>query len=158
MTKKLEEMKEQGLIEGQLPPKQCTGWIHNMVIIQKAWSPDQVRINIDTKQLNDYIIMRDIPIPTSDMLRHKLEGSDRFSTLDTRDAFYHFLLMEESQELFKFHGPNGVYKFQVLVMGTPQPSGECYHAMSIIQEGLKGVLVIKDNIIIHGEGQHTTRT
>ena len=124
-----------------------------MVVTQKAWDSEQVRINVDTKPMNDYVIMKDIPIPTAEVLRHKLEGSDRLSILDARDAFYHFLLTKESQELFKFHGPDGVYKFLVLVMGTPPASGECHRAMSNILEGLKGVLIIKDDIIVHGKGK-----
>lgn len=124
-----------------------------MIITQKAWSEDEVRINSNTKCMNDYVVKTDIPIPTTEVLRHELEDSNRFSTLDTRDAFYHFLLSEESQELFNFHGVNGVYHFLVVVMGTPHALVECHTAMSKYCNGLKGVLVIKDDILIHGKGQ-----
>lgn len=38
------------------------------------------------------------------------------------------------------------------MMGTPPASGECHAAMSKILNGLKDVLVIKKDILIHGKG------
>ena len=37
-------------------------------------------------------------------------------------------------------------------MGTPPASGECHAKMSQILAGLEGVIVIKDDIIVHGKG------
>ena len=145
VCKKLAYMKENGLIESPLPATECKGWIHNMVITRKSWSSEEVQINIDTKRMNKSLVHTKIPIPTTEELRHDLEGSDRFTALDCRDSFFHFLLDPASQELFKFHGPDGVYRFLVLVMGTPPVSGECHTAMSLILDGLKGVIVIKDS-------------
>ena len=39
------------------------------------------------------------------------------------------------------------------MMGTLPVSGECHSAMSNILQGLKGVIQIKDDIILHGKGQ-----
>ena len=65
------------------------------------------------------------------------EGSDRF---------FHFLLTRRAQELFKFHRHDVVYQLLLLIMSTPPASGECHAAMIKILEGLKGVLVIKDDM------------
>ena len=94
--------------------------------------------------MNDCLVQKKILIPTTEELHHDLEGSDWLTALDCRDSFFHFLLDEESQELFKFHMEEGVYHFIVLVMGTPPASGECHAAMSKILDGLPGVIVIKD--------------
>ena len=90
--KKLQEMKENDLIEGRLPPEECKGWIHNLVITKKSWNNEEVRINVDTKRMNEDIVQTKIPIPTTEELRHGLEGSDRFTVVDARDSFFHFLL------------------------------------------------------------------
>ena len=43
-------------------------------------------------------------------------------------------------------------------MGTPSASGECHAAMSKILQGLEGVLIIKDDILVYGKGtEHDTR-
>lgn len=80
--KKMEYLKENGLVEGPLPPKECTGWIHNPVITKKNWITSEIWINIDTKRMNEHLIKTKMPIPTSQELRHELEGSDRFLALD----------------------------------------------------------------------------
>ena len=153
VAKKLADMNANGLVEGPLKPQECTGWIHNMVITKKTWGTNEVRINIDTKLMNKELVQTKIPIPSPEELRHQLEGSDRFSALDCRDSFFHFLLDPDSQELFKFTTDEGVYRFLVLVMGTPPASGECHAVMSKILEGLDGVIVIKDDILVHSEGE-----
>ena len=79
-----------------------------MVITKKAWDSDEVRINIDTKRMNSHLVETKVPIPTVEEVRHQLKGSDRLSAVDCRDAYFHFLLDEESQQLFKFHGADGL--------------------------------------------------
>ena len=103
--------------------------------------------------MNEYIIPTKYPIPTPEEKRHELLGSDRFTTLDARDAFYMFLLTPEAQELFKFNTHLGVYMFKVLVMGTPPASAECHAAISKMLAGLRGVIQIKDDIVVHGKGR-----
>ena len=93
-----------------------------MVVTKKKWDEEEVRININTKRMNAALLPTKIPIPTPEQLRHKLAGSDRFTAVDARDSYYHFLLDPESMDLFKFHRENGVYCFKVLVMGMPPAS------------------------------------
>ena len=150
---KLRYMLENDLIEGPLLPEECKGWIHNLVVTKKSWDSKEVRINVDMKRMNDYIVKTSVPIPTTKELRHDLEGSDRFSALDCWDSFFYFLLDRQSQDLFKFHGVDGIYRFKVLVMGTPPASGKCHAAMANILQELRGVIVIKDDILVHGVGQ-----
>ena len=112
---------------------------------------EEVRININTKRMNDQLVPTKIPFPTPEELRHRLHGSGRLTVVDCKDSYFHFGLDEEAQEYLKFHGNDGVYWFKVLVMGTPSASGECYAAMLNILHGVKGVLQIKDNINIRRE-------
>ena len=60
----MEYMRDNDLIEDPLPPNECMGWIHNPVITKKSWSSEEVRINVDTKRMNDHLIPTKIPIPT----------------------------------------------------------------------------------------------
>ena len=151
--KKLKELKDHDLIEGPLPTSECTGWITNMVVTKKRWDEDKVRINIDTNSMNAHLVSTKVPIPTPEQLRHKLEVSDHFTAIDCRDSYFHFLLDPESQNLFKFHREDSVYRFKVLVMGTPPASSECHITMAFIVQGLKGVIQIKDDIVVHGKGR-----
>ena len=60
---KLKYLKDNGLIEGPLPPAEAKGWLTNMVITKKAWDSNEVRINIDTKRMNDQVVPTKMPIP-----------------------------------------------------------------------------------------------
>ena len=84
--KKLKELKDNDLIEGPLPPRECKGWLTNMVVTKKKWASDEVRINIDTKRMNDQLITTKIPIPTPEELRHsfnELQSTHSYSLLNT---------------------------------------------------------------------------
>ena len=75
---------------------------------------------------------------------------NRFSVVDAQDGF--FLLHPGTQELLKFHTNEKIYKIKVLAMGMPPVSREWHVAMSKILMGLRGIEVIKDDIIVHGKG------
>ena len=71
--------------------------------MDKAWDSDKIRLNIDTKLMNKWVVETKYPIPTPEELQHKFKGSDMFTTLDGRDSFFNFGLNHKSQDLFKFH-------------------------------------------------------
>ena len=153
LEKKIQDLLKYDLIEGPLPANRVKGWVHNPVITDKKWSKEEIRLNIETKLMNEWVEPTKYPIPTPVELWHKFLGSDRFTTLDARDAFYMFLLTKKSQELFKFNTHLGVFMFKVLVMGTPPASAECHAAISKMLVGLKGVVQIKDDIVVHRKGK-----
>ena len=153
VREKLEGLLKDGIISGPIPVNEANGWIHNLVITDKSWDSNEIRITIDTKLMNDHVIKPKVPIPTPEEMRHNLRDSDRFSVVDCRDAFFHFALDEESRDLFKFNTEDGVFRFNVLVMGTPAASAECHAAMKRILTGLNGAIQIKDDILVHGLGK-----
>ena len=75
-------------------------WISNLVITDKKWDgPEartgdriQIRANLDCRPLNEHCYQTHEPIPTTEELRHKLRGSDTFSTVDMVHSFHQFVL------------------------------------------------------------------
>ena len=57
---------------------------------------------------------------------------------------------EESQQLFVFYTPWGLYRYNTLVMGVSSASSECHERIRLIVEGLEGCQQIKDDIVVHG--------
>ena len=158
LKKQLDQFVAEGVIVGPLGAEHATGWIHNVVICGKKWDKTKIRINLDTRQMNDAIQKNGYPIPTVEQLRHNLTGSDRFSTLDLNFAFHQFPISRETEELFKFTTPFGIYRYKRLVMGTPPASAECHSKMNEIIQGLPGIVQIKDDLIVHGRGrEHDAR-
>ena len=61
----VKEMLEHGVIEGPLSAEEAGGWLHNVVITDKSWNSEEVRINIDMKLMNKWV---KYPIPTLEEL------------------------------------------------------------------------------------------
>ena len=158
MKELLDTFVKEGVVEGPLGASHATGWVHNVVMCGKKWDPKAVRLNLDTRTIKKHMVEAHYPIPTVEQVRHSLAGSDRFSSLDCNHAFYQFPIDKETQDIFKFTTPFGIYRFKRLVMGAPPASGECHSIMAEILRGLPGVIQIKDDIVVYGEGiQHDSR-
>ena len=91
--------------------------------------------------------------PTVEEFRYEFRGSDRNSVLDMNHTFHQFELDEESKRVFVFYAPGGLYGFNILVMGTALASSECHKRIMVIFVSLEGVTQIKDDLVVHGEGQ-----
>ena len=89
----------------------------------------------------------------SEELRHKFEGSDRFSSLDLNHAFHQLPIDEASKKLFVFTTPYGLFRYKRLVMGTPPASSECHDKIRRLLKGLPGGTHIKDDLVVHGSGR-----
>ena len=76
-----------------------------MVLSGKKWSPEEIRLNLDTRLIKKWVEPSVYPIPTVEQLRHELGDRDRFSKLDLKNAFHQFELDEESKDLFQVHDP-----------------------------------------------------
>ena len=149
----IEELKRAGVVSGPLKSESAGGWIHNVVITQKSWTSKKIRVNLDTRPMKDAVKTTHFPIPTPQELRHNFAGSDRYSVVDLNHAFHQFALDKESQELFVFYTPWGLYKYNTLVMGVSSASSECHERIRRIVEGLEGIQQIKDDIVVHGKGE-----
>ena len=153
----LQELLEGDVIEGPLGSEKATGWMSNVVIGTKKYDPDStesgIRMTLDMRHMADTVKAVHLPIPTSEQLRHKFQGSDRFSILDLNHAFHQLELDEDSKQLFAFTTPFGVYRYKRLVMGTPPASAECHSKLAKVWEGLEGIVQIKDDLVVHRKGK-----
>ena len=90
----IKSLVDDGIWEESTKPSE---WMHNIVVVDK---PDgTVRITADLSSLNRFITPDRYPLPSIRDLLVELSGSTVFSVLDLRQAFYHFLLDEESSAL-----------------------------------------------------------
>ena len=158
----LSELLDGDVIEGPLGSEHATGWVSNVVITAKKYTPGDrqsgIRITLDARCMQDAVKMVHFPIPTVEQLHHQLQGSDRFSVVDMTHSFHQLKIDEESRKLFVFTTPFGLYRFRRLVMGTPPASSECHTKFAVALDGLHGVVQIKDDILIHRKGdEHDER-
>ena len=157
----LKELLEEDVIEGPLVEEEEGTWISNLVITDKKWDEAakkegdrvQIRANLDCRELNDHVYQTHEPIPTSEELRHRLRGSDRFTTLDMVHSFHQFVLEPKARKLFTFRAPGGLYRYKRLVMGNNPASSEAHKRVKMALKGCEGVCQIKDDVLIYGTGK-----
>ena len=153
LKKHLEELEAAGVVSGPLKSEDATGWVSNPVITAKKWDEQAIRVNLDLRNMEKAVRPTHFPMPTSEDLRHRFKGSDRFSLIDLNHAFHQFPLDEESRNLFVFYTPWGLYRYETLVMGVHTASSECQEKVRLLLDGLEGVQQIQDDVVVHGAGE-----
>ena len=156
LKKELGRMVEAGILE-KVPLNEPADWVSSLVCVDK---PDgSIRVCLDPKDLNVAIKREHYPLPLVDDITANCTGATVFSTLDAEKAFYQIQLDEESSKLLTFNTPFGRYRYLRMPMGIKSAPEVYQQRMEQVFEGLPGVKVNMDDIIIHGRNtaEHDTR-
>jgi len=80
-------MLKDDVIKGPITEKLPGTFISNLVITDKK-NTNRIRVTLDCQKVNKEIYTTHEPIPTPEILRYQLEGSDRFTTLDMTNSYH----------------------------------------------------------------------
>ena len=116
-------------------------------IIKKS---GDVRICVDLKHLNESIVRPKFVIPTKEDILSKLSDGTVFSSLDAASGFWQIPLDSECVKLTTFITPFGRYCFNRLPFGITSAPEIFQFKMNELLEGLEGVVVYMDDILVHG--------
>ncbi len=125
-----------------------TDWVNSMVITQKK--NGELRIWMDPKDLNEHIKREHYQIPTREEIISEMSGASYFMMLDASQGFWQLKLEESSTRYCTFNTPFGRHCFPRLPFGIKSAPEIFHRAMEQIIEGLDGVPVYIDDIIIWG--------
>ena len=130
--------------------EEATGasWVSPVHIVYKG--NGELRLCVDLREANKAVIRERFPIPRIQDLLRQLGGAMMFSTLDLRKAYWQIRLSEGSKEITSFMAAGKVYQFKRLPFGLASAPEAYERAMSIICEGLAGVLNYFDDVVVHG--------
>ena len=135
---------EQKVIVKQNEP---TEWVNSLSVVEK---PDgSVRLCLDPRPLNKYIMREHYSMPTRDDLVANLAGSRWFTKLDANSAFWQCKLDYDSSILTTFNTPWGRYRFLRMPYGISSASEYYQKQIVFMLEGIQGVEVSHDDILIH---------
>lgn len=150
MTPLKEEIKDLQKREIITPVEKSTDWISSLITVQKP--NGKLRVCIDPKPLNKALKRSHYPLPTLDDVLPDLAKAKVFSVCDVKHGFWHVKLEEESSYLTTFATPFGRFRWLRMPMGI-SPAPEIFQ-QKLIQalEGLSGIYIIADDILITGEG------
>ena len=152
--RELEKMLDMGVISRV---HGHTSWCAPMVVIPK--SNGEVRICVDLTKLNTSILREVHPLPSVDYTLAKFGGAKIFSKMDANSAFWQRKLSKESRLFTTFITPWGRFCFNRLPYGISTGSEQFQKCMNELLEGLEGVEVQIDDIIVYGvdELEHNKR-
>lgn len=153
LKNELDRMEGMGVIE---KVNYATDWVNSIVVVDK---PDKqsVRVCLDPKDLNKAIRREYHPMRTIEEVAAKLSDASFFSVLDASHAFWNLELDPASTDFTCFNTPFGRYKYLRLPMGLSSSPEVWQRTMEHVFEGIEGVAVIMDDLLIWGKDkqQHT---
>ena len=112
-----------------------------------------LRICIDPRELNKALQREHYTLPVLEDSLHELGRSRFFTKADLASGYWHVELDDESSMLTTFQTCHGRYRWRRLPFGTKVSSEIFQKRLLEVLGDLKGVVVIADDIIIHGETQ-----
>ena len=139
---KLDVLETQGVIEKVDSP---TPWIIT------SNQSGTVRLCLDPQNLNQALRRNHFQMPDIDDVLPQLAEAKVFSLCDAKDGFLQVKLSEKSSHLTTFWTPYGRYKWKRMPFGISTAPEEFQRRLSTSLEGLKGVSVVADDILIYGK-------
>ena len=153
ITKRLKEklalrkLEEAGFITREKNP---TEWCSNILCRE---SPKKFRVCIDPSQTVNKAIERPMfQMPTLKEQLHELKKAKVFSVIDVKDGFFHVALDHDSSLMTTMHTSFGRYRWLVLPNGISSAPEEFQMRLLQVLEGLSGIIVIADDILVFGSG------
>ena len=139
--------REQVLVKVQEP----TDWCSSLVCVEKP--NGKLRLCIDPQPLNVALKRPHYPLPVIEDILPDLDGVKIFSKVDLTEGFLQCQLDDQSSRLTTFHTPWGRYRYKRMPYGI-KPAPELFQQkLTQCLEGLKGIYIIADDILITGRGQ-----
>jgi len=146
LEKELKRLVDLKLIEAVIEP---TPWVNQIAIVLKK--NGELRLCLDPRQLNKYIIREHYHLPTADEIFNRMHGAKHFSFLDATQGFHHVRLSPESTTLTTFNTPFGRYKWLCMPYGLISASEVFHRRMVELFQDIKGVEIFIDDIAVWGK-------
>lgn len=144
---KLDELVNEGYLKQVTEP---TDWVSSLVVVRKPTG--KLRICIDPTNLNKAIKRQHYPTPQIEDVLPELKNAKVFSLLDAKDGFWQVELDDKSSRLTCFNTPFGRFRWTVMPFGISSAPEVFQQRMIQAMEGLQGIAVIADDILVYGKG------
>ncbi|GBM23243.1 Retrovirus-related Pol polyprotein from transposon 297 [Araneus ventricosus] len=139
-------MVDNGIIEESSGP-----WASSIVLVKKK--DGSTRFCVSYRKLNEMTIKDSYPLPRIDDTLNAFNGSQWFSTLDFKSAYWQVDIYHEDREKTSFTIGQGLWKFKVRPLGLCYAPATFEKLMETVLCGLtsEACLVYLDDIIIVGQ-------
>ena len=145
VKEELKKMEDIGVISRVEEP---TEWCSGMVPVPSK--SGSVRICVDLTRLNEAVCREKYILPSVEQTIGSLAGAKVFSKLDANRGFWQIPLSPESSLYTTFITPFGRFHFNRLPFGIASAPEHFQRRMSMIIDGLQGVVCHMDDVLIWG--------
>ncbi|UYV68440.1 K02A2.6-like [Cordylochernes scorpioides] len=147
---RLEELEKAGIIA---QVNVATEWCAPTVIAGKP--NGDIRLCVDLSRLNEHVQREVHPMPVVEHMLGQLGEARFFSKLDANSGFHQIPLSPDCQHLTTFITPFGRYKYCRMPFGISLAPEYFQKVMSIILQGMDGVMCYLDDILIFASDSKT---
>ncbi|UYV71047.1 K02A2.6-like, partial [Cordylochernes scorpioides] len=147
---RLEELEKAGIIA---QVNVATEWCAPTVIAGKPNGDKQ--LCVDLSRLNEHVQREVHPMPVVEHMLGQLGEARFFSKLDANSGFHQIPLSPDCQHLTTFITPFGRYKYCRMPFGISLAPEYFQRVMSIILQGMVGVMCYLDDILIFASDSKT---
>ncbi|UYV74574.1 hypothetical protein LAZ67_12000179, partial [Cordylochernes scorpioides] len=147
---RLEELEKAGIIA---QVNVATEWGAPTVIAGKP--NGDIRLCVDLSRLNELVQLEVHPMPVVEHMLGQLGEARFFSKLDANSGFHQIPLSPDCQHLTTFITPFGRYKYCRMPFGISLAPEYFQRVMSIILQGMDGVMCYLDDILIFASDSKT---
>ncbi|UYV76107.1 hypothetical protein LAZ67_13002539 [Cordylochernes scorpioides] len=147
---RLEELEKAGIIA---QVNVATEWCAPTVIAGKP--NGDIRLCVDLSRLNEHVQREVHPMPVVEHMLGQLGEARFFSKLDANSGFHQIPLSPDCQHLTTFITPFGRYKYCRMPFGISLAPEYFQRVMSIILQGMDGVMCYLDDILIFASDSKT---
>ncbi|UYV61375.1 hypothetical protein LAZ67_1004650, partial [Cordylochernes scorpioides] len=147
---RLEELEKAGIIA---QVNVATEWCAPTVIAGKP--NGDIRLCVDLSRLNEHVQREVHPMPVVEHMLGQLGEARLFSKLDANSGFHQIPLSPDCQHLTTFITPFGRYKYCRMPFGVSLAPEYFQKVMSIILQGMDGVMCYLDDILIFASDSKT---
>ena len=147
LKKHIEELQKVQVLKKVIEP---TDWISSQVVVCKG---NKLRLCIDPRDLNKALKRSHYPMPTIKEVLPELSKEKKFSVVDAKNGFWQIKLDEPSSYLTTFWTISHLYCWLRMPFGLATTPEEYQCRQHEVLEGLHGIHVIADDILITGWGE-----
>ena len=149
---KLRQLESEDIIERAEGP---TPWVSPIVVVPKPSKPNEIRICVDMRSLNQAIIRERHVIPTIDDVVSDLNGCKVFSKIDLNQGYHQIPLHPDSRQFTTFSTHVGLFRYKRLNFGLSCAAEIFQKKVSDTINGIPCVKNISDDIYVGGTDKDT---